>query len=77
MFLPVEIRVTIFVPAFSRALGQTRKHGCEDFFLLEGACSPLLQNGFQTAANAKRINAGMDFEPVFLMIEARWFSTVR
>ena len=29
------------------------------------------------AASAKRANAGRDFEPVFFMIEARWFSTVR
>ena len=29
------------------------------------------------AASANRANAGSDFEPVFFMIEARWFSTVR
>ena len=32
---------------------------------------------FQAAASANRANAGSDFEPVFFMIEARWFSTVR
>jgi hypothetical protein len=37
----------------------------------------LLLEGIQTAAKAQRISAGMDFEPVFFMMEARWFSTVR
>ena len=40
-------------------------------------CEKLLPDGIQTAANAQRISAGMDFEPVFFMMEARWFSTVR
>ena len=32
---------------------------------------------FQAAVSANRANAGTDFDPVFFMIEARWFSTVR
>ena len=31
----------------------------------------------QAAASAVRISAGRDFEPVFLMMAARWLSTVR
>ena len=46
----------------------------------EGARTP---NGFFTTSPStaepidRRTNAGIDVEPVFLMIEARWFSTVR
>ena len=32
---------------------------------------------FRAAASAKRASAGSDLAPVFFMIEARWFSTVR
>ena len=32
---------------------------------------------FPAAASANRASAGTDFDPVFFMIEARWFSTVR
>jgi hypothetical protein len=32
---------------------------------------------FQAAASARRAKAGIDFEPVFFITAARWFSTVR
>ena len=31
----------------------------------------------EAAASANRARAGSDFAPIFFMIEARWFSTVR
>ena len=32
---------------------------------------------FRAEASANRANSGRDFDLVFFMIEARWFSTVR
>ena len=56
-------------------------------FVLEATASVVAVTGdwlnggssapFQAAASANLANAGRDLEPVFFMIEARWFSTVR
>ena len=40
-------------------------------------CTTSSSVSFQAAASANRANAGTDFDPVFFMIKARWFSTVR
>jgi hypothetical protein len=38
---------------------------------------PGLPASFTAAASASRASSGSDLVPVFVMIEARWFSTVR
>ena len=45
--------------------------------LSPGTAHPTSCPSFTAAASANRASAGSDLVPVFVMIAARWFSTVR